>query len=89
MIEKGTTNKMELDKLKEVIASVLCVDTREIGLDTTFMGDLGADSLDVYQIVLEIEREFDIKITAEEAEKVHNVSEALELIQRFVNDSEM
>ena len=52
---------MEFDRLKEVIASVLCVDTNEITKETTFMGDLGADSLDLFQIVMGIEEEFDIE----------------------------
>ena len=45
---------MEFDRLKEVIASVLCVDTNEITKETTFMGDLGADSMDLFQIVMGI-----------------------------------
>jgi len=72
---------MEFDKLKGVIATVLCVDTKEITLDTTFVEDLGADSLDIYQIVMGIEQEFDIEITEEDAEKIATVGEALELIK--------
>lgn len=72
---------MEFDKLKEVIATVLCVDTKEITLDTTFVEDLGADSLDIYQIVMGIEQEFDIEITEDDAEKIATVGEALELIK--------
>ena len=72
---------MEFDKLKEVIATVLCVDTKEITADTTFIEDLGADSLDIYQIVMGIEQEFAIEITEEDAEKISTVGEALELIK--------
>ncbi|MDD2973338.1 MAG: acyl carrier protein [Lachnospiraceae bacterium] len=72
---------MEFDKLKEVIATVLCVDTKEITLDTTFVEDLGADSLDIYQIVMGIEQEFDVEITEEDAEKITTVGEALDLIK--------
>lgn len=72
---------MEFDKLKEVIATVLSVDTKEITLDTTFVEDLGADSLDIYQIVMGIEQEFDIEITEEDAEKIATVGEALKLIK--------
>ena len=45
---------MELDKLRKIIAEVLCVDTREITEETTFVDDLGADSLDLYQSVMGI-----------------------------------
>lgn len=76
---------MEFDKLKEVIASVLCVDTKEITLNTTFVDDLGADSLDVYQIVMGIEQEFDITIREEDVAQLTMVSEVLELIRNSVN----
>ena len=76
---------MELEILKQMIAMVLSVDTKEITLETTFVDDLGADSLDIYQIIMGIEQEFDIKIEAEEAEKVTTVAQALELIQHATN----
>ena len=54
---------MELEKLKKVIAEVLNVDPEEITPESTFVDDLGADSLDVYQIIMGIEEEFDIDVT--------------------------
>lgn len=72
---------MELEKLREVIAEVLSVDTKEISLETTFLEDLGADSLDVYQIIMGIEEAFHIEIPAEKAERVITVGEAVELIK--------
>ena len=57
---------MELEKLQKIIAEVLNVDTEEITPDTTFVDDLGADSLDVFQIVMGIEEEFDITVPAVE-----------------------
>ena len=72
---------MELEKLKQVIATVLSVDTKEITLETTFMEDLGADSLDVYQIVLGIESEFDIELAPEKIKTVRTVEEALHLLK--------
>ena len=72
---------MEFEKLKKVIAEVLNVDPEEITMDTTFMDDLGADSLDVFQIIMGIEEEFDIEIPAEKAEKISTVEEAVELIK--------
>ncbi len=76
---------MEFEKLKKVIAEVLNVDPDEITMDTTFVDDLGADSLDVFQIVMGIEEEFDIEIPAEKAEKITTVEEAVELIKGAVN----
>ena len=68
---------MELEKLREVIAEVLSVDTKEITLETTFLEDLGADSLDVYQIIMGIEEAFHIEIQAEKAERITTVGEAV------------
>lgn len=76
---------MEFEKLKKVIAEVLNVDPEEIKMEITFTDDLGADSLDVFQIVMGIEEEFDIEIPAEEAEKISTVEEAVELIKNAVN----
>ncbi|MCI9436801.1 MAG: acyl carrier protein [Lachnospiraceae bacterium] len=75
---------MEFEKLKKVIAEVLNVDPDEITMETTFVDDLGADSLDVFQIILGIEEEFDIEIPAEKAEKISTVEEAVELIKAAV-----
>ena len=72
---------MELEKLREVIAEVLSVDTKEITLETTFLEDLGADSLDVFQIIMGIEEAFHIEIQAEKAERITTVGEAVELIK--------
>ena len=51
---------MEFEKIRTIIAEVLNVDINEITMETTFLEDLGADSLDVYQIIMEIEEEFSI-----------------------------
>lgn len=72
---------MEFEKLKEVIAEVLNVDPDEITMETTFVDDLGADSLDIFQVVMGIEEAFDIEIPAEKAEKISTVGEAVELIK--------
>ena len=76
---------MEFEKLKKIIAEVLNVDPDEITVETTFQDDLGADSLDVYQIIMGIEEEFDIEIPAESAEQVTTVEEAVEMIKNAVN----
>ena len=59
---------MELEKLQQIIAEVLNVDASEVMPGTTFTEDLGADSLDLYQIILGVEDAFDIEIPQEEAE---------------------
>ena len=76
---------MVFEKLKQIIADVLNVDPDEIDMDTTFMDDLGADSLDVFQIIMGIEEEFDIEVPAEEAENITTVEEAVELINSAIN----
>ena len=76
---------MEFEKLKKVIAEVLNVDTEEIKLRTTFVDDLGADSLDLFQIIMGIEEEFDIEIAPESAENITTVEEAVELIKSALN----
>lgn len=79
---------MELDKLRKIIAEVLCVDTREITEETTFVDDLCADSLDLYQIVMGIEEEFAIEISQADAEKITTVGEAVRLIKSSTGSSE-
>ena len=76
---------MEFEKLKKIIAEVLNVDEEEITLSTTFMDDLGADSLDVFQIIMGIEEEFDIEIPTELAENITTVEEAVNMSKSAVN----
>ena len=76
---------MELEKLKEIIADVLNVEVNDITEDTTFVDDLGADSLDIFQIIMGIEDAFDIEIENEDAEKIATVGDAVEQIKNAVN----
>ena len=76
---------MEFEKLKKIIAVVLNVDEEEITMETTFVDDLGADSLDVFQIIMGLEEEFDIEIPNEEAEKIVTVGDAVEQIKNALN----
>ncbi len=75
---------MELEKLRKIIAEVLNVDEEEVTMDTTFVDDLGADSLDVFQIMMGIEEEFDIEIPTEEVEQIVSVGDAVEQIKKLV-----
>ena len=76
---------MEFEKLQGIIAEVLNVETDDITMDTTFVEDLGADSLDIFQIVMGIEEEFDIEIPTEAAEKIVTVGDAVEQIRNACN----
>ena len=76
---------MEFEKLQEIISEVLNVDKDEITMDTTFVDDLGADSLDIFQIIMGIEEEFDIDIPNEEAENIVTVGDAVEYIKKAIN----
>ena len=76
---------MEFEKLQQIIAEVLNMDPEEITMNSTFVDDLGADSLDVFQIVMGIEEEFDIEIPTEIAEKIVSVGDAVEQIKNALN----
>ena len=78
---------MEFEKLKKIIMDVLNVDENEITMDTTFIDYLGADSLDVFQIIMGLEEEFDIEIPNEQAEKIVTVGDAVEQIKAAMNEN--
>lgn len=75
---------MEFEKLQKIIAEVLNLSEEEIRPDSTFVDDLGADSLDVFQIIMGIEEEFDIEIDNGEAEKITTVQDAVDQIKKAV-----
>ena len=77
---------MEFEKLQKIIAEVLNVEAGEITMETTFIDDLGADSLDVFQIIMVIEEEFDIEIPNEAAESIVSVADAVEQIKAASNN---
>lgn len=76
---------MEFEKLQNIISEVLNVESEEITMNTTFVDDLGADSLDIFQIVMGIEEEFGIEIPAEAAERIVTVGDAAEQIRNALN----
>ena len=76
---------MEFEKLREIIADVMNIDEKEIKEDSSFENDLGADSLDVSQIIMGIEDAFDIEIDNDEAEKIVTVGDAVEQIKNATN----
>ena len=77
---------MEFEKLRDIIVEVLNVDETEVTMESTFIDDLGADSLDVFQIIMGIEEEFDIEIPNEEAEKIVTAGDAVEQIKKAVSE---
>ncbi len=77
---------MELEKIRKIVAEILNIDPEEVKPESRFIEDLSADSLDVFQIIMGIEEEFDIEISSEAAEKVATVGEALELLRSTVKD---
>ena len=76
---------MEFEKIKEIIVDVLNVSDEDITMETTFVDDLGADSLDIFQIIMGIEEAFDIEIENEDAEKIVTVGDAVEQIKNAIN----
>ncbi len=72
---------MELEKIKAIIAEVLNIDADSITEDTTFVEDLGADSLDIFQIIMGIEEEYDIELDNESVEQIQTVGDAVEAIR--------
>lgn len=76
---------MEFEKLQKIIAEVLNIDADKVTLDSTFVDDLGADSLDVFQIIMGIEDEFGIQIPDDAAESIVTVSDAVEQIKSATN----
>ena len=76
---------MEFEKLQNIVAEVLNVEPEEVTMASTFVDDLGADSLDVFQIIMGIEEEFDIEIPSEVAEKIATVGDSVEQIKNALN----
>lgn len=69
------------DKVKSIIVDQLSVEEDEVKIDSTFVDDLGADSLDIVELVMAFEEEFDIEIPDEEAEKIKTVDDAVKYIE--------
>ena len=76
---------MEFEKLQEIIVDVLNANPEDITMETTFVDDLGADSLDIFQIIMGIEETFDIEIENEDAEKIVTVGDAVEQIKNAIH----
>ena len=77
---------MEFEKLQGFISNELNIDVNEIQMDSKIMDDLGADSLDVFQIIMGIEEAFDLEIDNEDVEKIVTVGDAVEQIRNATNN---
>ena len=77
---------MEFEKLQEIIAEVLNLEPDDITMWATFVDDLGADSLDIFQIIMGIEEAFDIEIPNDAAEQIVTVGDAAEQIKNALNE---
>ena len=76
---------MEFEKLQGIIAEVLNIEPEDVTMEATFVDDLGADSLDIFQIIMGIEEEFDIEFPNEAAEQIVTVGDAVEQIKNALN----
>lgn len=76
------------DRVKAIIADQLMVDPEEITDDSSFVEDLGADSLDTVELIMEFEDEFGIEISDEDAEKITTVGEAIAYLEKLVEEKE-
>ena len=70
-----------LEKMREIIAEQLKCDGEKIGLDTSFKDDLGADSLDLFELVMALEEEYGLEIPAEELSDVETVGDIIEYLK--------
>ncbi|MDR2005950.1 MAG: acyl carrier protein [Acidaminococcales bacterium] len=70
------------EKVKEITVEQLSVDAGDVTMDSTFIDDLGADSLDIVELIMAFEEEFNIEIPDETAEKIRTVRDAVELIDK-------
>ena len=70
------------DKVADIVCQQLDVSPDQVSPETSFINDLGADSLDQVELIMELEREFDITIPDESAEKIQRVGEAIDYIEK-------
>ncbi|MCB0661320.1 MAG: acyl carrier protein [Saprospiraceae bacterium] len=73
------------DRVKQIIVDKLGVDESEVTIEANFTNDLGADSLDTVELIMEFEKEFDLSIPDEEAEKIQTVGQAVSFLESQAN----
>jgi acyl carrier protein len=72
---------MDFDKVKKIIVEQLGVEDADVHMESSFIEDLGADSLDIVELIMALEEEFDIEIPDSDAEKIATVGDAVEYIK--------
>jgi len=77
-----------MERVKDIVADNLGVDRDKITPETSFVNDLGADSLDTVELVMELEEEFDIQIPDDQAEKIKTVGEAVDYIDAAIKNKQ-
>lgn len=73
---------MEFEKIRAIVADQLSIEEEKISMETSFTEDLGADSLDLFQIISELEEEFDMEFSNEAAETIKTVGDAVNYIKK-------
>ena len=73
------------EKIRDIIAEQLSVDPDEITEESSFIDDLGADSLDIVELIMALEEEFDMEIPDEDAEKISTVGDVIEYIKNVLD----
>lgn len=79
-MRKGV-NDLNFDKVKEIIVEQLGVDEKDVVMEASFIDDLGADSLDIVELIMALEEAFDLEIPDKDAEKIQSVGDAVEYIK--------
>lgn len=77
---------MIFEKIKNIVSEQLGVDADEITMESSFTDDLGADSLDIVELIMALEGEFDIEIPDEDAEKIGSVGDVVDYIKSHVEE---
>lgn len=72
---------MELEKIRGIISEQMCIDENELTLDTSFIDDLGADSLNIFQIISDVEEAFNIEFSNDDAENIKTIGDAVEYVK--------
>ncbi|MCP3929420.1 MAG: acyl carrier protein [Bacteroidetes bacterium] len=75
------------ERVSKIIVDKLGVDDSEVTSEASFTNDLGADSLDTVELIMEFEKEFDISIPDEQAENIHKVGDAISYLESQMNES--
>ena len=73
------------DRVKKIIVDKLGVEEAEVTPEANFIADLGADSLDTVELIMEFEKEFDVSIPDEQAEKIQTVGQAVEYLEKHIS----